>query len=165
VAAYSTDVYGSWREAQLQKYRDLLPVLRRRLMPGASLLDVGIGKAWLEEFLASEGFEFAKVVGVDADPAMVEPRRPGIEYRITDDFRTEERFDVVVCFDALHLLREPGRLLGYARPGGLVLAAEPLRLAGQLDALGRPADQGVIGSQEKDRFVLVMLPQNAQYRK
>jgi SAM-dependent methyltransferase len=155
VKSYSEKIYESWREAQLQKYADLLPRIEAQLRAAQTLLDIGVGKAWFEEFLRKRGFSFARVVGVDADAGMVRPRKRHIIYRIDADYRTDETFDFVVCLDALHLLPEPGRLLGYARPGGHVLAAVPLRLREKLDVLGKPLDEGVIGGKEKDYFVLV----------
>jgi SAM-dependent methyltransferase len=162
---YSAGIYDSWRQAQEEKYADVLPFVEAQLRKARTLLDIGIGKAWLEGFLLGKGLKFEKVVGVDVDEEMVEPRLPGVEYVITGDYKPAERFDFVICFDALHLLKEPGRLLGYAKPGCWVLAAEPLKFAGTLKALGKPAEQGVIGSQEQDRFVLVMLPPSPDYRK
>lgn len=152
--AFSADVYESWREKQLEKYRDLLPVLKRHLA-GGSLLDIGIGKAWFEEFLASEGMQFSEIVGVDANERMTLPRRQGITYFITDDFMTARKFDFVVCFDTLHLLKDPRKLMGYSQD--LVLVSLPVKFRDKLAVFGGESilEQGEIGKQEKDCFFLI----------
>jgi SAM-dependent methyltransferase len=152
--AFSADIYGSWREKQLEKYDDLFPRLKPHLK-GGSLLDIGIGKAWLEEFLESKGIKFNEVIGVDADEKMTLPQRNGITYFITDDFETSRKFDLVVCFDTLHLLKDARKLTGYSQ--GLALVSLPIRLREKLEVFNGEniIEQGEIGGSEKDYFMLI----------
>ncbi len=152
---FSTDIYGSWREKQLEKYAELLPMIRGHLKKGFSVLDIGIGKAWLEEFLGERGVGFKEVIGIDADERMTLPQKKGITYFITDDFKTNRKFDLVICFDTLHLLKEPRRLLGYSKD--LVLVSLPMKFKDRLDVFRdrNILEQGEIGEEEKDYFVLI----------
>ncbi len=152
---FSTDIYGSWREKQLEKYSELFPKIGKYLKKEFSVLDMGIGKAWLEEFLGEKGVALKEVIGVDVDERMTLPQRKGITYFITDDFKTNRKFDLVVCFDTLHLMKEPRRLLGYSR--NLVLVSLPMRFKDRLDAFRDQniMEEGEIGEEEKDYFVLI----------
>jgi len=152
---FSTDIYGSWREKQLEKYSDLFPRLKGYLKSGYSVLDMGIGKAWFEEFLEEKGVRFKEVIGIDTDERMTLPQRKSITYFITDDFLTTKKFDFVVCFDTLHLLKDPLRILDYSN--NLVLVSLPMAFKEKLGAFRglNVIEQGEIGKQEKDYFVLI----------
>jgi 2-polyprenyl-3-methyl-5-hydroxy-6-metoxy-1,4-benzoquinol methylase len=152
---FSTDIYESWREKQFEKYEDLLPKLKKHLKRGYSVLDIGIGKAWLEEFLENHGIRFKEVVGIDNDERMTLPQRKGITYFITDEFLTSKKFDLVICFDTLHLLKEPHNLLGYSK--NLVLVSLPMAFKNKLEIFKsqRIMEEGEIGKQEKDYFILI----------
>ncbi len=152
---FSTDIYESWRKKQLEKYAGLLPMVRGYLKKDLSVLDIGIGKAWLEEFLRGKGVVFKEVIGVDVDERMTLPQKKGVTYFITDNFQTNRKFDLVICFDTLHLLKEPRMLLGYSK--SLVLVSLPMKFRGKLDVF-RDQDiiaEGGIGDEEKDYFVLI----------
>jgi len=152
---FSTDIYGSWREKQLEKYSDLFPTLKEYLKSEYSVLDIGIGKAWFEEFLEGKKIRFKEVIGIDADERMTLPQRRGITYFITDDFLTAKKFDFVVCFDTLHLLKDPRRILDYSN--NLVLISLPMAFKEKLGVFKslNVIEQGEIGKQEKDYFVLI----------
>ncbi len=152
---FSTDIYGSWREKQFEKYSDLLPKVKGYLKKDYSVLDIGIGKAWFEEFLEGKKVKFKEVVGIDADERMTLPQKKGIIYLITDDFLTSKKFDFVVCFDTLHLLKEPKKLLGYSK--NLVLVSLPMSFRDKLEVFRKEniVEEGEIGKQEKDYFVLI----------
>jgi len=152
---FSTDIYGSWREKQLEKYSDLFPRLKDYLKREYSVLDVGIGKAWFEEFLEGKKVKFKEVIGIDMDERMTLPQKKGITYFITDDFLTTKKFDFVVCFDTLHLLKDSRRILDYSR--NLVLVSLPMAFKEKLGAFKslNVIEQGEIGKQEKDYFVLI----------
>ncbi len=153
VSVFSSRVYGSWKEKQLEKYEDLLPVLLEVLPRVLRVLDVGVGRAWFEKFLLDNGFVLERVVGVDVDEDMVEPRKKFVEYHLTNDFRTGEEFDLLVCFDSYHLLPEDYLDRFKAR---FVLVSVPKHFSATLKRLkGRIIRKGVIGRQEEDVFVLV----------
>jgi len=161
---FSTDIYNSWRKKQLEKYSELLLIIKGYLKKEFSVLDIGIGKAWLEEFLEERGVRFREVIGIDADERMTLPQKKGITYFITDDFTTSRKFDLVVCFDTLHLLKEPRRLLGYSR--NLVLISLPMKFKDRLDVFKNQniVEQGEIGKEEKDYFVLIKVRHNSNSR-
>lgn len=86
------------------------------LAPGARLLDVGCGSGWLSEYFARLGYD---VRGIDISPALVEMARErvaGVPYGVDHEtplrcsFEVHdievgplaEKFDAVVCYDALH---------------------------------------------------------------
>ena len=152
---FSTDIYESWREKQLEKYSDLFPRIKNYLKKEYSVLDIGIGKAWFEEFFGSEKIKFKEVIGMDVDERMTLPQKKGITYFITDDFLTAKKFDLVVCFDTLHLLKDPRRVLDYSK--NLVLVSLPMAFKGKLDVFRGQniMEEGEIGKQEKDYFVLI----------
>lgn len=52
-------IYDSWKTKQLQKYHSILPKLKPFLKNNMTLLDLGVGQAWLEEFLQRKGFQFS----------------------------------------------------------------------------------------------------------
>jgi len=152
---FSTDIYESWREKQFEKYSDLFPRLKDYLKGEYSVLDIGIGKAWFEEFLEAKRVKFKEVVGIDTDERMTLPQKKGITYFITHDFLTTKKFDFVVCFDTLHLLKDPHRVLDYSK--NLVLVSLPMAFKDKLDPFRSQniLEQGEIGKQEKDYFVLI----------
>ena len=152
---FSTDIYESWREKQLEKYSDLFPKIKEHLKKEYSVLDIGIGKAWFEEFLGGKKVKFKEVIGIDTDERMTLPQKKGITYFITDDFLTTKKFDFVVCFDTLHLLKDPRRVLDYSK--NLVLVSLPMAFKDKLEIFRSQniTEEGEIGKQEKDYFVLI----------
>ncbi|MBI1974108.1 methyltransferase domain-containing protein [Candidatus Micrarchaeota archaeon] len=155
---FSTRIYQSWRKIQREKYTQLWPRVSEHFRESFSVLDFGIGKAWFYEFLDEQGFGFARVVGVDNDQKMVEPRRDGVSYIITGDFHTPERFDSIIAFDSLHLARQPAGLEEMLKPGGTILATEPSRFRDSLSLLRQHPftilDEGEIGETEEDFYTL-----------
>jgi SAM-dependent methyltransferase len=120
-------------------FRWRLAALRRALADvgaatGASLtaLDVGCGSGVLASQL--EGVAGWTVDGTDLNARALErcaPRRGRTLYYDVTEERAEllERYDVVLLFDVLEHLPDPGRLLRstlrHLRPGGLVLVNVP----------------------------------------
>jgi trans-aconitate methyltransferase len=90
--------------------------------PGERILDLGCGDGVLTEKLVATG---ARVVGIDASPAMVEAaQRRGIDARLTrgEDLAFEAEFDAVFSNAALHWMKPPAtviqRVRRALRPGG-----------------------------------------------
>ncbi|MEM0372639.1 MAG: methyltransferase domain-containing protein [archaeon] len=154
---YSTRIYASWKKKQLQKYAELIPRIKKHLQGVRSVIDIGIGPAWIYSSFEENGVFFERIVGVDPDPEIIEPRRHGIDYHVTEWFATNEKFDLLVCFDALHLIAEPLKLLGYVRPAGLALLSVPKRHESLLKQFmsNKVMEKGKIGKDEEDFFILI----------
>ncbi|MDO8627425.1 MAG: methyltransferase domain-containing protein [Candidatus Diapherotrites archaeon] len=149
-------IYPDWKEKQLEKYAKIFPLLEPYLYGLESVLDLGIGKAWFEEFISIKGYKFPRVLGVDISEEAVLPKVSGIEYVLQKNFSTEEKFDFVVCIDALHLL-ENKNILEYCKPGGIALIALPANRKNLLESFSREEVliQAQAGQQELDEFVLL----------
>jgi 2-polyprenyl-3-methyl-5-hydroxy-6-metoxy-1,4-benzoquinol methylase len=106
---------------------ELIPRSARRV------LDVGCGAGRLGEALKAR--QSAEVVGVELSAVAARKAGPRLDRVLVGDAeRMEpgfepEGFDCVVCGDVLEHLREPGRFLGrvrgWLRPGGVVVASLP----------------------------------------
>jgi SAM-dependent methyltransferase len=90
--------------------------------PGEAILDLGCGDGTLTQRLVEAG---ARVIGVDASPAMVDAARErGLDVRLVDGcaLQFDAEFDAVFSNAALHWMRDPDAVLaGVARalrPGG-----------------------------------------------
>ncbi len=151
---YFDQLYPAWRETQCDKYGQLFPQIRAFLPANASWLDVGIGKGWLETFLAEKRVRFQRVVGVDISETAIEPKIAWIDYVLDNNFDSVGQFDVVVCWDALHLLKEKN-IARFAKKGGLVLVGVSASKSVLLDSIGGTMlAQGRVGVQEQSAFVL-----------
>lgn len=116
-----------------------LPDHRRlRSLAAPRILDVGCGTGQTTAELA-RAYPHATVRGIDLDDASVEAAaerasREGLADRVTFAradalrFDTDERFDLVVCFEVLHDTGDPAGVLTNLRrllaPGGVVLIAD-----------------------------------------
>ena len=154
---FSTKIYEAWHRKQLQKYKDVFPRIKKYLKKDMTVIDIGIGPGWLEEFLKDKGFKFEKIVGVDTDAEITEPRKQYIKYHITDHFSTKEKFDFLICFDTLHLIKKPVELLNMLKPGGFALFSLPLRFKRLFDLFvdQEIVEAGKIGKDEIDYFILI----------
>ncbi|MFH0715021.1 MAG: methyltransferase domain-containing protein [Candidatus Diapherotrites archaeon] len=148
-------LYPEWKSVQREKYEQLFPQILAFLPSNAEWLDVGIGKGWMEEFFRKKGVQFKRVVGADISEEAVAPRVPWIEYALSKNFKSEEKFDVVVCWDALHLLEEK-KIENFCKKDGIVLVGIPVSKAKLLDSIsGTVLAQGKVGIQEQSCFVLL----------
>jgi trans-aconitate methyltransferase len=94
--------------------------------PGEHVLDVGCGDGALTALIAARG---ARVVGIDASPAMVAAAQArGLDARVMDAARLAlpERFDAVFSNAALHWVPDldaaVAGIAAHLRPGGRVVA-------------------------------------------
>lgn len=150
--AFFPQIYDSWNSKQLQKYRHLFLILKTHVSRNCSLLDLGIGKAWFEDFLLRKGFQFSKIVGIDVSEDAVSPKKPFIEYLYSSP---KEKFDFVVCFDSFHLLEDKD-IRKFLKPKGIALISLPFSKKHLLSSIkGKKLAEGVIGIEEKDWFVLL----------
>lgn len=158
MASYTGEYYAQhYPPIQRAKYEQLWPQIKPFFAPHSkhALLDVGIGPAWLESFLVEKNVSFTRIVGVDVSEASLNMRKKGIEYVISDSFDSNEKFDLVICFDAWHCFPQMD-LLKFVKPNGLLLVSEPLTFEKQLEKLSakRLVDV-VVGEMEKSRVVVI----------
>lgn len=143
-----------YRPLQRAKYAQAWPHVRPHLPQGPfSMLDLGIGPAWWEEFLAEQGVVPARIVGMDVSEDAVAPRRGGVEYHLTPAFRTDEKFDVVVCLDAWHCFPQLD-VTSFLKPNGLLIVSEPRPFVRVLEGRSKGALVDIwAGDTEKSRFI------------
>lgn len=111
---------------------------RLRALPAPRILDLGAGTGQTTVELA-RAYPHATVRGVDLDAdsvaaAVERASREGVADRVSFShadalsFDTDDRFDLVVCFEVLHDTGDPAGVLRNARrllaPGGAVLIAD-----------------------------------------
>ncbi len=149
-------VYDSWQVKQYKKYHHIYPILKKYIGKKMTLLDLGIGKGWFEQFLAKKGFMFSRIVGVDTGLDIVGQKIKEVEYVFDRVFKTDEKFDFVVCFDAFHLLKNK-KIMDFVKPGGYLLVSLPLRQKDKLDVFSKEkiVEKGEIGEDEVDYFVFL----------
>jgi 2-polyprenyl-3-methyl-5-hydroxy-6-metoxy-1,4-benzoquinol methylase len=157
-ATFFYKIYSmAWKKKQLQKYSDLLPELKK-IVPGKTVLDYGIGKAWLWQFLAKKGIKAKEVHGIDLDEEAIKPRKKGIRYYFSlRDFKKKNRgkkVGLLVLFDSMHLLskKELNELKKIVKKKGVILVSLPESKKGLLHNLnfGRAFWEGKIGKEERD---------------
>jgi ubiquinone/menaquinone biosynthesis C-methylase UbiE len=129
---------------------DFLELMGKRLSLDRvqNVLDVGCGVGHWGQLLAKVIAPSARVQGIDRDPLWVEKAAARAAARgLADrfDYRVavaeklpfaDASFDLVTCQTVLIHMPDPGRvvdeMIRVARPGGLILAAEPNNVTGAL---------------------------------
>ena len=151
-------IYDSWKPKQLQKFEALRPFFKMHLKEKHSILDLGVGRAWLETFLQDRAFKLGRIVGVDINEFLVNPKMPWINYEFSKNFQTSEKFDWVVCFDSLHLLSDKN-IVKFLKPEGFALIALPASLMHEIPKFPKAEilHEGFVGIEEKDYFQLLRL--------
>lgn len=158
MAPYTSEYYAChYAPIQQAKYAQLWPLIKDyfSLSKKTTLLDLGIGPAWLESFLSEKKVSFSRIVGVDISEEAIAPRKKNIEYIISPNFATDEKFDVVICFDAWHCFPLMD-LKKFLKRNGLLIVSEPRPFAHLLDAFAKNAllDEWV-GDGEKSHVVVM----------
>lgn len=129
---------GSFDEALLSAWLPLAPGVRERLEAGARVADIGCGTGHAIVLLA-EGFPNSEFVGYDiAEDALTIARQEAAEAGLANarfeardaaTLTSEEPFDVVVVFDAIHDQVAPAKVLqnihDMLAPDGVFLMFEP----------------------------------------
>lgn len=157
---YSTKIYKSWKTKQEQKYTELIPKIIKYLNKKMSVIDIGIGPAWIYDFFEKEKIIFRKIIGIDPDSEIIKPKRKNIEYHITDWFASNEKFDFLICFDVMHLVEKPLALLNYVKKNGYALISVPYKHKNLLNHFidnknTEVIKEGNIGNEEVDYFVFL----------
>ncbi|RLG21417.1 hypothetical protein DRN74_02535 [Candidatus Micrarchaeota archaeon] len=153
---FSRHIYNSWKEKQIAKYKEITAELEKlNLLEDASkktMLDIGIGPAWLEEYLRKKGYNFKEIVGIDIDESIKKVK--GINYIISSKPALKKTFDFVFCIDALHLVDYD--ITAFARREGILVVSVPLRFSDELAKLNkiRVLIKKEIGDKEKDLLVV-----------
>lgn len=131
------------------RFRHVLDAFRRHAGRPRSVLDAGCGDGRLAAALARLHGD-ARVVGVDADPRVLELRRdeesslPNLELRVGEvgGAALPERFDAAVCTDVLEHVPDDERaftwLADHLTPGGVLVLHVPA--SGQRHVLRSVAD-------------------------
>ena len=124
---WDADTYDRVADPQEAWAREILA--RAGFTPGQRVLDAGCGSGRVTELLLDEGVE---VIGVDADPAMVDKARDRLgeraEVQQQDllDLRLDEPVDAVFSCAVFHWITDHGRLFARLhaalRPGGRLVA-------------------------------------------
>lgn len=146
-----------YRPIQWEKYTQGWGLIHSHLPKTIpSMLDVGIGYAWWEDFLVKKKIRIPKIVGVDLNEDAVSPQKKNIEYHLGSSFNTKETFDWVVCWDAYHLLSKTN-LWKWVNPKGFLLVSEPQPFAHLLDSFskkGKAVVDAWVGKTEQSRLLL-----------
>lgn len=158
MASFTGEYYTQhYPPIQQAKYAQLWPHIKPFFPAHAriTLLDIGIGPAWWESFLAEKNVSFTRIVGVDVSENSLSVRKKGIEYVISSSFDTDEKFDIVICFDAWHCFPEMV-LTKFVKKNGVLIVSEPRPFAHLLDVFASRALVDMwVGEQEKSRAVAV----------
>jgi len=146
--AHSAEYFGDTRDYWWNE--DFIKLIGRRFAfeEVHDVLDVGCGVGHWAQVLASALPADVRVIGVDRDPSWVDKANERAASRgLSDRFRyqlseaqalpfPDASFDLVTCQTLLIHVADPGAVIAemarVARPGGLVLAAEPNNLASSL---------------------------------
>ena len=133
--------------------------LGKRKSNKMTVLDVGVGQGWIYEEFEKQGIQFKRIVGIEPDENMMKKNNTNIEYHNTtiENFKTTEKFDLLISFDSLHLIKKPKQILKYLKPNGLALISIPMHHKNILKQFEDNIilEQGKIGKEEVDYFILI----------
>jgi len=102
---FFSEIYGSWKEIQRQKYKQIFSVLGKDFFAALEMklvLDLGCGIGYFESFMKENGIK-AKIIGIDTEFA-----RNDFPFVIGDGNELPFKnnvFDAVFCIDAIHLIK------------------------------------------------------------
>lgn len=95
-------------------------------------------------------------MGYDVNPLVVNRKVPGVEYVIEKTFASKEKFDVICCFDTIHLVKDPQQLEKNLQPGGLLFLSIPKTFESKMPIFPKlkKVKEMDVGTEEKSLFVL-----------
>jgi len=163
--SFFNDVYGSWKDKQIEKYEELVLELGELFNNCNRVLDVGIGKAWFWDYLKENSYEFDFIKGIDVSREATDPEKDYIDYVYIDEDEKnfnlrddigEDNFDLVIVFDSIHLIGYSDELPSLINEGGFILQSIPLKFKDSLKRYPcmKIVDEGNIGVSEIDRYLL-----------
>ena len=160
---FFSEIYEkSWKKKQEQKYKQLIPEIRQYLNSNMKVLDIGAGQAWIYKHFKKHGIEFKKITAVEPDKKMINKKNKKISYINTsfEKFNARQKYDLIIIFDSLHLIKKPEKISKFLKKEGLVLISIPLHYKNLLNQFKlnkqyKIIKKGVIGKEEKDEYLLV----------
>ncbi len=124
---FTSEIYSDWmRSTQEKKYKeiflDFILTLKGKVdLEKDRILDIGVGKGWFEKKLHERGID-AEVVGLDVE--RTDMATEGVKFIVGDGdympFKSSS-FDMVISFDTIHLLKNPGEIERVIKDGGFAL--------------------------------------------
>ena len=121
--------YEATRQGRLRAFSKLLPIISEFAPAGASLLDLGCATGPLLEVARSAGYRTRGVEPSRWASAVASSAGLAVDNCTFEEFRTEERFDIVTCLDVLEHVDSPLRVARLARgllkPGGHLVISVP----------------------------------------
>ena len=162
---FFSEIYEkSWKKKQEQKYKQLIPKIKRYLNKEMKVLDIGAGQGWIYNDFKKEGIEFKKVTAIEPDKKMIDKKNKKINYINTsfEKFNARQKYDLIIIFDSLHLIEEKEKIKKFLKKEGMVLISLPLHYKNLLNQFTLNKEykiikKGVIGKEEKDEYILIKL--------
>lgn len=124
---FTSEIYSDWmKTTQEKKYREVflefvLPLKQKMDLNRSTVLDIGIGKGWFEKKLFESGVN-SEVIGLDIEK--MDLATEGVDFLLASGDHLpfkDEHFDLVVCFDTIHLLKRPQELERVLKEDGYAL--------------------------------------------
>ncbi len=113
--ALTDEIYENWMgETQRRK---IFKILEQVKVPKNSrVLDIGCGPGFLEE-------KIPWAVAVDINPEYLKKIKGEKILASGDELKFSQEFDFVFCIDIIHLLKNPNKIIEYAKPKGKIIVS------------------------------------------
>jgi|GEM_PF-1482217 len=171
---YSTKIYQSWKQKQLEKYKQLIPKIKKYLNNTTSpsnkktILDIGTGQAWFYEELQKQGISFKKITAIEPDKEMMKKeneKKLNLKY-YNENFEKwseknkQTKFNLIILFDSIHLIKKTEEIQKHAKQDTLILISTPAHYKNLLKQFlnnkqYKTIKKGTIGQEEIDYFILI----------
>ncbi len=124
---FTSEIYSDWmKSTQGKKYKDvfldfILPLKGNMDLEKDKILDIGIGKGWFEKKLHERGVR-TEVFGLDVEKTDL--ATDSVNFIVGDgDYMPfkDSCFDMVISFDTIHILKNPGEIERVIKKGGFAL--------------------------------------------
>ena len=109
------EIYESWMgETQRKKIFKILKEVK--VSRNSRVLDIGCGPGFLEE-------KIPWAVAVDINPEYLKKIKGEKILASGDELKFSREFDFVFCIDIIHLLKNPKKIIEYAKPDGKLIVS------------------------------------------